>query len=308
MSARVPRPGVRVARGVGRRDEPCVCPCACVCSTHVWMTVALLLLPRCCDLTALWLPLCHAGTPGPRPCALVCVPGVVSRRRHAEGSVARGRAASARRRALRRATGSTVRQHKCVHAAAARGVATLWCLRGASSACVGAGGSWQLGGAAQGATTCVTACPDRGGDAGGGFGPIGLVGCGGDGAGVCVEACSARAAWRCESASACGGTGGTWRGSQCEAPTTEACARGSSTWCGYAVVPVGIGVLAMVRDRCERVQGYCRNVLVAPEGVTASSMAAARGMWCRCGSVELPICRRMRGSGWRMGGVISGVY
>ena len=59
----------------------------------------------------------------------------------------------------------------------------------------------------------------------------------------------------------------------------------------------------MVRGRCERVQGYCRNVLVAPEGVTASSMAAARGMWCRCGSVELPICRRMRGSGWRMGGV-----
>jgi hypothetical protein len=154
----------------------------------------------------------------------------------------------------------------------------------------------------------VTACPDRGGDAGGGFGPIGLVGCGGDGAGVCVEACSARAAWRCESASACGGTGGAWRGSQCEAPTAEACARGSSTWCGYAVVPLGIGVLAMVRDRCERVQGYCRNVLVAPAGVTASSMAAARGMWCRCGSVELPICRRMRGSGWRMGGVISGVY
>ena len=27
------------------------------------------------------------------------------------------------------------------------------------------------------------------------------------------------------------------------------------------------------------------------------------GMWCWCGSVELPICRRMRGSGWRMGGV-----
>ena len=180
--------------------------------------------------------------------------------------------------------------------------------RGSSSACVGAGGSWQMGSAAQGVITCVTACPDRGGDAGGGFGSIGLVGCGGDGAGVCVEACSARAAWRCESASACGGTGGTWRGSQCEAPTAEACARGSSTWCGYAVVPLGIGVLAMVRDRCERVQGYCRNVLVAPEGVTASSMAAARGMWCRCGSVELPICRRMRGSGWRMGGVISGVY
>ena len=180
--------------------------------------------------------------------------------------------------------------------------------RGSSSACVGAGGSWQMGSAAQGVITCVTACPDRGGDAGGGFGPIGLVGCGGDGAGVCVEACSARAAWRCESASACGGTGGTWRGSQCEAPTTEARARGSSTWCGYAVVPLGIGVLAMVRDRCERVQGYCRNVLVAPEGVTASSMAAARGMWCRCGSVELPICRRMRGSGWRMGGVVSGVY
>ena len=31
--------------------------------------MALLLLPRCCDLTALWLPLCLAGTPGPRPCA-----------------------------------------------------------------------------------------------------------------------------------------------------------------------------------------------------------------------------------------------
>ena len=227
-----------------------------------------------------------------------------------------------------------------------------------------------MGAAAQGATTCVTACPDGGGDAGGECGLIGLVGCGGDGAGVCVEACSAWAAWRCESASACGGIGGTWKGSQCEAPcsaasdwehcpTAEACARGGGTWRGYAVVPPGItgsisvpvsgngsevldwveeacdaggytGAISvaceavassrsalavqssegrwMVRGRCERVQGYCRNVLVAPEGVTASSMAAARGMWCRCGSVELPICRRMRGSGWRMGGVISGVY
>ena len=69
VSARVPRPGVRVARGVGRRDEPCVCPCACVCSARVWMAVALLLLPRYCDLAALWLVLCLAGTPGPRPCA-----------------------------------------------------------------------------------------------------------------------------------------------------------------------------------------------------------------------------------------------
>ena len=58
VSARVPRPGVRVARGVGRRDEPCVCPCACVCSARVWMAVALLLLPRYCDLAALWLVLC----------------------------------------------------------------------------------------------------------------------------------------------------------------------------------------------------------------------------------------------------------
>ena len=37
-----------------------------------------------------------------------------------------------------------------------------------------------MGGAAQGATTCVTACPDGGGDAGGECGLIGLVGCGGD--------------------------------------------------------------------------------------------------------------------------------
>ena len=175
-----------------------------------------------------------------------------------------------------------------------------------SSACVGAGGSWQMGVAAQGATTCVTACPDGGGDAGGECGLIGLVGCGGDGAGVCVEACSAWAAWRCESASACGGIGGTWKGGQCEAPcsaasdwehcpTAEACARGGGTWRGYAVVPPGITgsisvpvsgngseVLDWVEEACDA-GGYTGAISVACEAVASSRSALAvpssEGRW-----------------------------
>ena len=125
-----------------------------------------------------------------------------------------------------------------------------------------------------------------------------------------MEACSAWAAWRCESASACGGIGGTWKGGQCEAPcsaasdwehcpTAEACARGGGTWRGYAVVPPGITgsisvpvsgngseVLDWVEEACDA-GGYTGVISVACEAVASSRSALAvpstppgRCWWC----------------------------
>ena len=99
------------------------------------------------------------------------------------------------------------------------------------SACSDAGGEWRVGGEGGGGganegssppAVCVTTCPEgAGGEESGQCGLIGLVECGS--AGVCVEACTSSAAWRCGSEMACADVGGEWRrdvtgGGHCKPP------------------------------------------------------------------------------------------